>query len=121
METISLTINDRAVTARADQTILEAASAVAIDIPHLCYDPRVTCSGACRMCVVEIEGQHGLQTSCTRQVEPGMVIQTQTDQIHEVRKTVLELYLSEHRVSCTTCDKSFLRASNTAPASPNRS
>ena len=105
METISLTINDRQVTARDDQSILEAASAAGIDIPHLCHDPRLTPSGACRMCVVEIEGQRGLQTSCTRQVQPGMVVQTETDQIRDVRKTVLELFLSEHRVSCTTCDK----------------
>jgi formate dehydrogenase (NADP+) alpha subunit len=102
---VKLTIDDREVTARGGQTILEAALAAGIDVPHLCHDPRLASSGACRMCLVQIEGQRGLQTSCTREATPGMVVQTETDEIRDVRKTILELLLSEHRVSCTTCDK----------------
>jgi len=102
---VKLTIDGREVQAREGQTLLEAARAVGIDIPNLCHDPRLAPTGACRMCIVEIEGQRGLQTSCTRLAAPGMVVRTETDEIRETRKQIIELLLSEHRVSCTTCDK----------------
>ena len=85
-------------------TVLEAALEHGIDIPHLCFDPRLTPTGGCRLCVVEIEGQRGLQTSCSRFAEDGMVITTETAEIRQVRKTVMELLVSEHRMACSTCD-----------------
>jgi len=104
MEKISVTINGRELEGLRDQTILDLALENDIDIPHLCYDPRLSAVGACRLCLVEIEGQRGLQTSCTRQIEPGMVIRTDTDEIRRLRKTVLELLMSEHGARCLTCD-----------------
>ena len=105
MATVKLTIDDREVEAEKGQTILEAAAEAGIEIPNLCHDPRLTPTGACRLCLVEIEGQRGLHTSCTRVVAPGMVVRTETPEIVEARRDVLELMLSEHRVSCTSCDK----------------
>lgn len=102
---VELNIDGRGVTAETGRTVLQAAIDNGINIPHLCYDPRLTPTGACRLCLVEIEGQSGLQTSCTRVAEDGMVVRTQTDGIRSLRKEILELLLSEHRVVCTTCDK----------------
>ena len=104
MDEITLTINGRQITAQPGQTIMTVALANGIDIPHLCHDPRIAPTGACRLCVVEIEGQPGFHTSCTRTVAPGLVVETETDALRASRKTTLELILSEHRVSCTTCD-----------------
>ncbi len=105
MDAINLTMNGRALTARPGQTLLEVALANGIEIPRLCYDPRLTATGACRLCVVEIEGQRGLQTSCTRLVEEGMVVHSDTPAIHRARKATVEMLLSEHDHRCTTCDK----------------
>jgi len=104
MSEVHLTLDNREVVAQPGQTILEVALDNGIDIPHLCHDPRLTPTGACRLCVVEIEGQHGLHTSCTRLVEAGMVVRTETEALTRQRRTALELLLSEHNVSCTTCD-----------------
>ena len=101
---VTFTIDDREVSALAGMTILDAATAAGIDIPHLCSDPRLEPTGACRLCVVEIEGERGVQTSCTRQVQPGMVVRANTEKTFALRKSTLEMLLSEHRVACTTCD-----------------
>ena len=98
------TMDGRPVTAQEGQTILQVALANGIDIPHLCHDPRLSPTGACRLCLVEIEGEAGLHTSCTRLAAPGMVVRTETEAVVRSRKTTLELLLSEHRVACTTCD-----------------
>lgn len=104
MNDIALVIDGREITAHAGQTILEAALANHIDIPRLCHDPRLTPTGACRLCVVQIEGQGGVHTSCTRLAEPGMIIFTESDLVVRSRRSTLELLLSEHNISCTTCD-----------------
>lgn len=103
--TIPLSIDGQVLAARAGQTILEVATAHGIEIPHLCHDPRLTPAGACRLCLVEVVGERGLQTACTRQAAAGMVVRTNTDEIRALRKSTLELLLSEHRVACTTCDR----------------
>ncbi len=104
MSSLKLTIDGREVQAQEGQTILQAALARGIDIPHLCHDPRLTPTGSCRLCLVEIKGQPGLHTACTRMVEPGMSVETETRGLRASRRTTLELLLSEHRVACTTCD-----------------
>jgi len=105
MDDITLTIDTCELAAQPGQTILQVALAHGIDIPHVCYDPRLTPTGACRLCLVEIEGQPGLETACTRLAEPGMVVQTNTEDIRALRKATLELLLSEHNPTCTTCDR----------------
>ena len=101
---MQLTIDGKVVTVEQGKTVLEAALENGFDIPHLCYDPRLTPTGGCRLCLVEIKGQRGLQTSCARKAEDGMVVTTETAEIRRLRKTTLELMVSEHRLDCATCD-----------------
>jgi formate dehydrogenase alpha subunit len=101
---IQLTIDQKLVTVEQGRTVLEAALENGIDIPHLCYDPRLKPIGGCRLCLVEIEGERGLQTSCARTAQAGMVVTTETAVIRRLRKTTLELLASEHRMVCATCD-----------------
>lgn len=104
MSTINLTIDGQAIVAQEEQTILEVALANGIHVPRLCYDPRLSPTGACRLCLVEIEGERGLHTSCTRLATAGMNVTTDSQPIRASRKMTLEFLLSEHDVSCTTCD-----------------
>lgn len=105
MSVITLKIDGQTRKVEAGQTLLQAAKANGIAIPHLCYDPRLTPTGACRLCLVELEGQPGLQTACTRLAEDGMVVRTNTEEIRVLRRQTLELFLSEHNCRCATCDK----------------
>src|SRR3972149_9670506 len=105
MGKFKLKIDGQEISAATGQTILQAALANGIHIPNMCYDPRLSPTGACRLCLVEIEGEAGMHTPCPRLVAAGMVVRTNTDEIQASRKTTLELLLSEHRVACTTCDK----------------
>ncbi len=89
---------------RTGQTILELALENGIEIPNLCHDPRLKPTGSCRMCLVEVRGQKNPVASCTFEITDGLVVQTQTDEIRQLRKTIMELLFYEHRGSCTTCD-----------------
>lgn len=102
---LAFTIDGQEVVAREGQTILSAALAAGVHIPHLCHDPRLVPIGACRMCLVEIEGQPGLHTACTRLASEGMVVRSESETVRAARKGVLELMLSAHRVGCATCDR----------------
>jgi len=104
MAEITININGRELQCRDGRSILEVAGENGIDIPHLCHDDRLDPIGACRLCLVEIDGQRGLQTACTRTAEDGMLIRTETKEIISLRKATLELLISEHRLACTTCD-----------------
>ena len=105
MPEVAVTINGKALIGRAGQTIFELAADNCIDIPNLCHDPRLVPVGSCRLCLVEVAGQIGPVTACTFKICPGMVVQTETDEIRAIRKTVLELLFYEHRGVCTTCDE----------------
>jgi len=105
MKEVCLKIDGIKVTAPEGMTILEAAKGVGIDIPHLCCDSRVEPAGTCRLCVVRIEGRPGLTISCNTLVAEGMEVCTENEEIAAIRKTILELILSDHRVACTSCDK----------------
>jgi NADH dehydrogenase/NADH:ubiquinone oxidoreductase subunit G len=104
MSGFTFTLDGREVTASEGQTILQAALAQGVAIPHLCHDPRLNPTGACRLCLVEIAGEAGMPTSCTRLAAPGMAVRTNTEAIRASRKMTIEFLLSEHRVACTTCD-----------------
>jgi len=104
MSTINLTINGQAIVAQENQTVLDVALANGIHIPRLCYDPRVTPSGSCRLCLVEIEGERGLHTSCSRLATNDMKVVTESQAISASRKMTLEFLLSEHDARCTSCD-----------------
>ncbi|MFA6426446.1 MAG: formate dehydrogenase subunit alpha [Phycisphaerae bacterium] len=104
MSEIEVTINNRKLIGRVGQTILELSLENGIEIPNLCHDPRLNPTGACRMCLVEVEGQRGPVTACTFQIQDRMVVKTDTENIRSLRKTILELLFYEHRGTCTTCD-----------------
>ncbi len=99
-----VTINDQAVEARSDDTILEAARRAGIRIPTLCYHRQLSPYGGCRVCVVSVEGIPRLVASCTTPVTEGMQVQTESEQIHKIRKTVVELILSNHCNECMVCE-----------------
>ena len=103
MDKITLTIDDQQVEAEEGMTVLEATKQAGIYVPTLCYHPDLAPYGACRLCIVEIEKMRGLPTSCTTPATDGMVIRTNTPQIQEFRRGILELILSEHPHPCLTC------------------
>jgi len=104
MKMVTLTINGREVQAQAGQTILEAAQANGVEIPTLCHDPRLEPYGACRMCLVEVEGARGPMASCGTAVREGMKVQTHSEKIVKLRKFVLELLLTNHPLDCPVCE-----------------
>jgi formate dehydrogenase alpha subunit len=105
MGKVSLSIDGIRVEASEGTTVLEAARAEGIYIPNLCADPDLEPYGACRLCLVEIEGVDGLPASCLTPVAEGMVVHTDTSHVNEVRRRVVELLLSDHPDSCLTCAK----------------
>jgi len=102
---IHLTINDTPVTVPAGTTILHAAQKVGVRIPTLCYFERLQAIGACRVCVVEIEGMINLAASCSMPVAEGMRVRTNTRRVRQARRMVVEMLLSEHDGDCQTCDR----------------
>ena len=105
MSEVAVTINGKELAGRAGQTILELALENGIDIPNLCHDPRLAPTGSCRLCLVEVEGRKEPVTACTFTISPGLVVETETDEIISLRKTILELLFYEHRGTCTTCNE----------------
>jgi iron-hydrogenase subunit alpha len=86
-----------------ERNLLEALKNVGIEIPNLCYLSEASIYGACRMCLVEIDGQ--ITTSCTLKPYEGMKVKTNTPEIYEMRRNILELILATHNRDCTTCDR----------------
>ena len=105
IDTIRLTINGSEVTAKKGATVLEAALGAGIYIPTLCYDPDLKPYGACRLCVVEIEGMRGLVSSCTTPATDGMVVHTETPRVNQSRRITMELIIANHHGDCLTCVK----------------
>ncbi len=105
MTSFPIHIDGREVVARTGDTVLDVALAHGIAIPHLCYEPRLTATAGCRLCVVELAGRPGLHTACTCIVEEGMIVHANTEAVRKARRGILELLLSEHDLRCTTCDK----------------
>src|SRR5450755_3577488 len=97
---IRVEVDGRLVEGREGQTILEVCRDNGIEIPTLCYEPKLPGFGACRMCVVEVEGEEHPPISCSRSAEPGMIVRTQTEQIRRIRRTNLELIFSDHNAYC---------------------
>ncbi len=95
-ETLTLTLDGEEVTFFAGETIYEVAERHRKEVPTLCYDPRLEPFGACRLCVVELEGARNPVASCTTQAQPGMSIKTKTPAIEEHRKVLLEMVVSEN-------------------------
>lgn len=107
MNTITLNINGKDVKTEAGKTVLEAALDNDIYIPTLCYHPDLSPFGACRLCIVQIEGIRGLPTSCTTTAKEGMVVKTDTPEIRQVRKIAMELILAAHPDDCLVCSQNL--------------
>ncbi len=105
MRRVTLTINGERVVVPEGYTIFQAAEEIGIEIPALCYDPDLEIVGACRMCLVEIEGNPKLHPSCSMSVADGMVVHTETEKVVNARKAVLQLLLDNHPNDCLTCQK----------------
>jgi len=102
-EMITLSIDGVQVTVPAGTSLMRAAAENSINIPKLCATDSLEPFGSCRLCLVEIEGRRGYPASCTTPAEAGMVVRTQSPKLQEVRKGVMELYISDHPLDCLTC------------------
>lgn len=104
MATVNLTIDGNNVQGKQGDTILQVARESGIYIPVLCDHPALPPEGACRICLVEIEGQRALHPACTYPVSEGLVVETNTDRVRDARKFSLELLISDHPLDCMTCE-----------------
>ncbi|MEI8352439.1 MAG: molybdopterin-dependent oxidoreductase [bacterium] len=102
---MNITMNGRTLEVKTGQTLLQAARQHGIHIPTLCYHAHTGPAGKCRLCLVEVEGMRGLQTSCTVEVKDGLVVKTDSDAIRSARRLVVDLLLASGRHDCLACEK----------------
>jgi NADH-quinone oxidoreductase subunit G len=102
---VNFTIDGTKITAPAGTLVIEAAKKQGIEVPSFCYYPGLSLQAACRMCLVEVEKAPKLQTACTLVAAEGMVVRSDTPQVHSARKNMLEFLLSNHPLDCPVCDK----------------
>ncbi|MBP2665499.1 MAG: hndD 3, partial [Firmicutes bacterium] len=105
MDMVNVTIDGRKLQVPKSATVLTAAKAGGITVPSLCYHPELRPEGACRVCLVEVEGAKTLVASCVYPVNEGMVVHTNTPAVREARKTVVELLLANHPQDCLSCQR----------------
>jgi NADH-quinone oxidoreductase subunit G/NADP-reducing hydrogenase subunit HndD len=106
MSLVKLSINGIQVEVPAGSTLLQAAQAVSVRIPTLCYDKQLTAAGACRICVVEVAGPGGtsrLEPACSFPAQNGQVVRTNTRELRDARRSIIELILANHPRKCQTC------------------
>ena len=100
---VEVVVDGVPVTVPAGTSVMRAAAEAGFDVPKLCATDSLQPFGSCRLCVVEIDGKKGTPASCTTPCEPGMVVRTQTPRVTELRRNVMELYISDHPLDCLTC------------------
>ncbi|QBE63293.1 formate dehydrogenase subunit alpha [Pseudoduganella lutea] len=100
---VTLQIDGERVTVPAGTSVMRAAALSGINIPKLCATDSLEPFGSCRLCLVEIDGRRGYPASCTTPAEEGMVVRTQSAKLQQLRKGVMELYISDHPLDCLTC------------------
>jgi formate dehydrogenase alpha subunit len=105
-ELVTLTIDGKEVRVQPGVTIYWAAKAAGVEIPHLCYGEDIHPISSCRLCVVEVEGMKNLAASCSYPVSQGMVVHTASERVMKARRMNLELILSDHEITCITCERS---------------
>jgi bidirectional [NiFe] hydrogenase diaphorase subunit len=103
MTVVTLTINGELISARDNQTVLEAAQDAGIHIPTLCHLEGISDIGACRLCLVEIKGARRLEPACITKVAEGMVVQTDTEALRKYRRMIVELLYAERNHVCAVC------------------
>lgn len=102
---INVILNGVEVSGREGMTILELAKENGIEIPTLCHIPELTPTGACRICVVEVENSRTFAAACHTPIRPNMNIQTHSPKVMKARRTIVELLLANHSSNCMMCDK----------------
>ena len=102
---ITLTIDGRQIEVDTGTHVLDAALRSGIDIPRLCYHPELSVSGGCRLCQVEVEGYPRPVPSCGLACAEGMVVETQSERLTEIRRGIIDIFLADHPLDCVTCDK----------------
>lgn len=100
---VRITIDGQLAQVPAGTTIMEAAKAVNVKIPHLCYLKGINEISACRICCVEVEGERAMVAACSNPVKDGMVVYTNSPRARMTRRTNVELILSQHDCKCATC------------------
>jgi NADH-quinone oxidoreductase subunit G len=104
MADINITVDGKKITAPAGTLLIEACKSAGIEIPSFCYYPGLSLQGACRMCLVRIEKMAKLQTACTTVISEGMTVTSESDEVRQARKSMLELLLGNHPLDCPVCD-----------------
>jgi NADH-quinone oxidoreductase subunit G len=104
MADVNITVDSKKVTAPSGTLLIEACKTVGIEVPSFCYYPNLSLQGACRMCLVKVEKMPKLQTACTTVISEGMIVTTDSPEIHQARKSMVELLLGNHPLDCPVCD-----------------
>lgn len=105
MPDIELFVDDKKISVPEGTTILDAAETLGIKIPRLCYHPDLSLEGACRVCIVEVEGARNFLPACATPVSLGMKVKTNSPQIRQARRDIVELILDNHPKECQTCER----------------
>ena len=101
---VTLTVDGKRITAPAGTLLIEACKTVGIEVPSFCYYPNLSLQGACRMCLVKVEKMPKLQTACTTVISEGMIVTTNSGEVKQARKSMLEMLLGNHPLDCPVCD-----------------
>ena len=104
MADVNITVDGKKLTVPAGTLLIEACRKVGIEVPSFCYYPGLSLQGACRMCLVRVEKMPKLQTACTTAVAEGMAVTTESDEVRQARKSMVELLLGNHPLDCPVCD-----------------
>jgi len=105
MKSVNLTIDDNPVSVPEGTTIMKAAETIGVYIPRLCYVPDLGIEGACRICIVEVEGSKNYRVSCATKAEEGMKVKTNSPAIRQARRDLVELIIDNHPMDCQTCER----------------
>jgi len=104
MADVNITVDGKKVAAPAGTLLIEACKSAGIEVPSFCYYPNLSLQGACRMCLVKVEKMPKLQTACTTVIGEGMIVATDSEEVHQARKGMVELLLGNHPLDCPVCD-----------------
>jgi len=101
----TLTIDGKRLEVAPGTRVMDAARTHGIDIPRLCYHPELLPMSGCRLCLVEVDGRPNPTPSCSLTCADGMIIRTQSEQLTQLRREIINLLVSDHPLRCVTCDK----------------
>ncbi|HET7893041.1 MAG TPA: NADH-quinone oxidoreductase subunit NuoG [Candidatus Sulfotelmatobacter sp.] len=104
MADVNLTVDGKKITAPAGTLLIEACKSAGIEVPSFCYYPNLSLQGACRMCLVKVEKMPKLQTACTTVISEGMIVTSDSPEVRQARKSMIEMLLGNHPLDCPVCD-----------------